>query len=205
MNVNVNYKLLDYSIDSVSLVEQLVTIFNKMYGGDPDSVISDTVALISEAGILDIVATHNAEDFYQNRGGVEYEVFQRLQKDFKDYHLNCTSVFILNMDFDSTYQKAIVKIMAESQRIQEKTNLLNGTTIQSETSVKTAQLQQAMEYSTANTTGLVYQKVQASKATAVATYNGKLTTALTTVDGFIPATKTPQKINRFFYLLVTLD
>lgn len=202
MSINVNYKLLDDTNNTTKPVDQLLFIFNKLYGGDSDNEISDSVALVAEAGILDIAATHKASDFYENRAGVEYEIFQRLQQSFKDYYLKCTSVFILNIDFDSQYMNSILKVMAESQKIQEKTNLLNGTTIQSQTLVEVAKIDQKMSISRANAEGQVYTKVQQSKASAVVIYNGKLKIAVDEVATFLAAGQSVSNVNKFFYLVV---
>lgn len=200
-----NYKLLDATNNGTKTVDQLLFLLNRLYGGDPDSVISDSVALIAEAGILDVAATHSSTEFYEKRAGIEYEIFQRLQQDFKDYYLTCTSVFILNLDFDDTYMNAILKVMAEAQKIQEKTNLLNGTSIQSQTSVEVSKLDQSVTLARATADGLVYQKIQSSKATAVSLYYNKLVLAVNNVETFLAAGKSKSAVYRFFYLLVNFD
>ena len=201
MSINVNYKLLDNSNADVKPIDQLLFIFNRLYGGDQNSEISDSVSIVAEAGILEIAATHVATDFYQNRAGVEYEIYQYLQNSFKDYFLNCTSVFLLNLDFDDSYQNAILKVSAEAQKIQEKTNLLNGTSIQGTTSIEVAKISQQMNVAKATIEGLVYSKIQASKANAIKLYYNKLITATQSVATF---TGTASKIDldKFFYLLV---
>lgn len=201
MAVNINFKLLDFSNSEVRPVDQLVHIFNRMFGGNPSSEIADSVSIVAEAAILEIAASHQSSDFYENRAGIEYEMQQSLQTSFKAYYLTLTSVFILNLDFDDSFQNAIIKVMAESQKIQEKTNLLNGTLIQGQTSIGVAQLEQSMRIARASNEGQVYARVQASKATAVAAYYNKLIQAVTTAGTFT-GNNSLKDLQKFFYLVV---
>ena len=181
----------------------MVFIFNKLYGGDSTSVISDTVSIVSEAGILEAISNYASTDFY-NQNQIENAIYKNLVDAFHDYYLTCTSVFIINMEYDYAYQNSIAGISAEAQKIVEKVNLLNGTQIQSKTSISVAQLEQIMSISTATNQGKVYSIVQASKATAINTYYGKVSTSLGQVQTFISGGAGVKDVYKFFYLVVVL-
>ena len=196
----VNYKILN-SAANTSDIDQMLFIFNRLYGGDPSSQISDTVAIIAEAGTLDAISIFSSTDFY-DQYKIENAIFSYLKDSFADYYLSCTSVNIINMEFDYTYQNAIVKISAETQRIAEKMNLLNGTQIQSDMNVAVSQITQKMNIALATKEGQVYQVVQGSKAQAIKTYYLKIETDVMPKIGSFIAPKSKTVVYNFFYLLV---
>lgn len=181
----------------------MLFIFNRLYGGDPTSQISDTVSIIAEAGTLDSISTYSSTDFYdQNK--IENAIFTYLKESFADYYLTCTSVYIINMEFDYTYQAAISKISAETQRIAEKRNLLNGTQIQSDMNVAVSQITQKMNIALATKEGQVYQQVQNSKAQAIKTFYSSIETNVLPKIGTFITPKAKSVVYNFFYLLVAL-
>jgi hypothetical protein len=199
ISVVINYKLLVPSANSTQ-IEQMLFIFNRLYGGDPKSQISDTVSIIAEAGILESLALFSSTDFY-DQIKIEQAIFNYLKESFHDYYLTCSSVFIINMEFDLTYQNAIVKISAEAQKIAEKQNLLNGTQIQSQMSVAVSQITQTMALATATNLGKTYAIVQAARATAIQAFYTKLSAALALVGTF--GGTNLKNTYKFFYLLVS--
>lgn len=121
-----NYKLLDKTNKKVSEVKQMIYIYDTMYGGDPGEEISDTVALIARAAILDKTGTYSSKDFYEQRYQVEQDIFESIKVALKEFYITTTSFVMVNLEFDNKYQSAIAEISAEQQKIIEKENLLEG-------------------------------------------------------------------------------
>lgn len=200
-----NYKLLNaQSVSKTSESDQLVFIFNKLYGGDTSSEISDTVAIIAEAGIMQVISNYQSTDFYEKRAEIESNIFQYLKTSFTDYFLTCSSVYMLNLEFDTRYQNSILKVMAESQKIAEKTNLLNGTQIQAATEVALANITQQMALTQAQTDGEVYGLNKQSQANAIIAYNAQIQQSVAKVGTFTANTDT-KSIYNFYYILVILN
>lgn len=104
------------------------------------------------------------------------------------------------MEFDDVYQASISKIMAETQRIQEITNLLEGEKIIAETNKQIATLNAAIALSDAQTAGNIYASIREATAIAQTAFNSEVVKSITTVRTF-GATTSAQQL-QFFYLVV---
>lgn len=155
MSVVLNYKVLDYENTAVKLQNQLFTIFNQLYGGNIKEEISDTVGLIAEAAFLDVITTYNAEEFSAKRNEIGYNMFLKAKTSLKDYYLTCTSVFIINQEFvASGFASAISEIAAETQRIDEKNNLLLSEQVIAQTNEALALLDKDIEVANVETNNI---------------------------------------------------
>lgn len=201
MSLAVNYKLLNKESNATSEFNQLIYIFNKLYGGDITSEISDSVSIVAEAGIMHVISSHPSTDFYEKRAVIESEIFEYLKVSFKDYFLTCSSVYILNMEYDLRYQSSVLKVMAESQKITEKNSLLESTRIQAETAKRVANITQEMAVAQAKTDGDVYAINKESQANATIIYNSQIQQAVTNVGTFT-SNANMKTLYNFFYLLV---
>lgn len=199
LSLVVNYKLLDQENTGVSLHQQLFSIYNNLYGGNIDEEISDSIGLISQADIMTIVGKYNSNEFYEKRNEVQWAIYLQIKQSLKDYYITCHSAIIVNMEFDSTYQSSIAKIMAETQRIQEVTNLLEGEKIIAQTNKDIATLNAAIALSDAQTAGGIYASIRGATATAQATFNAEVVNSINAVSAF-GATTAAQQL-QFFYLL----
>ena len=112
-----------------------------LYGGDIEEEVSDTVALISESAILEVITQYNSEDFSAKRNEIQYQMFLEVQRSLKDYYITLKGVFVINQEFvASQFSNAITDIDAEKQRIEEKSNLLEGEKIIAQTNIELATL-----------------------------------------------------------------
>ena len=136
----VNFKLLDRENKAVSLGDQMVYIFNQLYGGSDEEEISDTISNIVEADTLQIVSTKSSYQFYSTKDNIEVEVFKKVAESLKDYYITCTSTTMINLEFDKKYADAIGEIMAEMQVIEQKQFELDAQQILRDTAVSVANL-----------------------------------------------------------------
>jgi hypothetical protein len=201
MALVVNYKLLDPENTSVTPQQQLVSIYNKVYGGNIKEEISDTVQLIAEAGIMETVTQYNANDFYEKRGEVQWNIYLAVKALLKDYYITCSGVSIVNMEFNDSYQRAIAAISAETQLIEEKNNLLAAETIAAATNVQVATTSKTILIEAAKNEGQVYAALTGKKATAIQTYYTNVKDTISLVAG-LDSTASGAPIYNFYYMLV---
>lgn len=90
MQIGVNYKLLDLENKEVSLVDQMVSIFNRLYGGNISEEISDSVGLLAQSTILEVISKYNSNAFYENRRDVQWDIFQTMRAELKSVFVTVT-------------------------------------------------------------------------------------------------------------------
>jgi hypothetical protein len=90
MQIGVNYKLLDLDNKEVSLVDQMVTIFDRLYGGNISEEISDTVGLLAQSTILEVISKYNSNSFYENRRGIQWDIFLTMKNELKSIFVTVT-------------------------------------------------------------------------------------------------------------------
>lgn len=140
MSIVINYKLLDRENKAVALGDQMVYIFNQLYGGSDEEEISDTVGLIAEADIMQIISLHPSVDFWTKRSQINQEFYTAIKESLKDYYITLNSVIIVNEEFPFKYQDAIAEIMAEMQKIEQRQFELEAQQILKDTAVSMANL-----------------------------------------------------------------
>lgn len=204
----VNYKLLDPENTNVTLGDQMVYIFNQLYGGSDEEEISDTISNIVEADTLQIISTYTSSQFYSTRDAIEVEIKKKVTESLKDSYITCTSTTLINLEFDGRFAKAIAEIMAEMQKIEQKQFELDAQQVLKQTAVDMANLNAQILNDNvgslliqAATAGAVYAARVGAQKTAEVTYNGVLNTIVTQVKADIDNTKA-STLYKFFYLLV---